>query len=83
MSNLQRPLPAALTPESCRILRSPSHDSFTTDLSLLSVSSVSGLNNPNHLNVDQRTSSKHRLNKLSRDSSPNPDISLHLNRYVL
>lgn len=79
MSNVQRPLSAALTPESCRILRSPSHDSFTTDLSLLSVSSLSGLNNPNHLTVDNRAGSKHRLNKLSRGSSPNPDITLQLN----
>lgn len=80
MSNVQRPLSAS-TPGTCRILRSPSHDSFTTDLSLLSVSSLSGLvNNQNQLSVEQRSNSKHRLNKVSRGSSPQPDITLNLHR---
>lgn len=81
MSNVQRPLSASLAPGLCRILRSPSRDSFSTDLSLLSTSSATGLQlNPNQLGVQHKANSKQRLNKISRGSSPNPDFSLQLVR---
>lgn len=60
----QKPMtvPHALS-VSCRMLRSPSHESVTTDLSLFSVSSASD------------TFGKHRLVtfKEYRGPSPNPD----------
>lgn len=63
------------------MLRSPSRDSFSTELSLLSASSATGLQlKPNQLGVQHNTSSKQRLNKISRGSSPNPDFSLQLVR---
>lgn len=74
MSNVQRLLTASLAPGLCRAPRSPFRDSCSTDLSLLSASSVTGLQFPHQLTVQQR------VNKLSRASSPNPDFSLHLSR---
>ncbi|XP_034234697.1 uncharacterized protein LOC117641463 [Thrips palmi] len=51
---------------SCRMLRSPSHESVTTDLSLLSVSSMS-------LAADMRGLRLVGFNKHARGVSPNPD----------
>lgn len=47
----------------CRILRSPSHESVTTDLSLFSVSSVDSFGGRRLLS----------LSKCDRGHSPNPD----------
>lgn len=74
MSNVERPLSASLAPGLCRIPRFPSRDSFSTDLSLLFVSSITG---PHQLAADH---DKQRIKNLSRGFSPNPDFSLQLSR---
>ena len=58
---------------SCRMLRSPSHESVTTDLSLFSVSSLAS-----------DALGKHRVFALKeqRGPSPNPEAKLHLTRYL-
>lgn len=48
-----------------------------SDLSLLTVSS--GLIDPNYLNIGHRSNSKQRLNKSSREASPQ---ALELQRYM-
>ena len=78
MSGTQRTT-APATPLSCRILRSPSHESVTTDLSLFSVSSLTSEQ------FAASAGNKHRLLALKehRGPSPNPDIkSVHSNRLV-
>ena len=57
---------------SCRMLRSPSHESVTTDLSLFSVSSMS-------LAADMRSLRLVGFNKM-RGPSPNPDSNPAITR---
>lgn len=60
--NLMAPQTPVLS-VACRILRSPSHESVTTDLSLFSVSSVDSTGGRRLLN----------FTKCDRGHSPNPD----------
>lgn len=79
MSNATRPLSASIAPTiQCRILRSPSHDSVTTDLSLLSVSThtAEAINCSNHQlggGADAKSKHNNRVHRSDRGSSPNPD----------
>jgi hypothetical protein len=71
----QRTSTAPATSLSCRILRSPSHESVTTDLSLFSVSSLTS--------EAFGGGGKHRLIsfKEHRGPSPNPDIKgVHMSK---
>lgn len=64
---------------SCRMLRSPSHESVTTDLSLFSVSSLAS-------DVFGSSNKHQRIItfKEHRGSSPNPDIKdIHARRYAM
>lgn len=54
----------------CRMLRSPSHESVTTDLSLFSVSSIASEARGNRLVAFKSYSDAHLA---SRGPSPNPD----------
>lgn len=80
MSGVQRPLSTSIPPSlQCRILHSPSHDSVTTDLSLLSVSSLTS-EAINQLSIEGKIGSKHRLH-INRVPSPNTgSILLPINR---
>ncbi|XP_011313494.1 uncharacterized protein, partial [Fopius arisanus] len=67
------PVPAMVTiqpPPQCRMLRSPSHESVTTDLSLFSVSIASDIKGVNRL-VPFKSYSDAQL--AGRGPSPNPD----------
>lgn len=85
------PATAPVTPISCRILRSPSRESVTTDLSLFSISStaseaVSRANSASSSSV--AAANHHKSNrsisfKEHRGLSPKPDLkSVHLNKLV-
>lgn len=60
----------------CRMLRSPSHESVTTDLSLFSVSSTNDVNRHQHHRFLSFKSGE------QRGSSPNPEGKSASNRYV-
>lgn len=62
---------------SCRMLRSPSHESMTTDLSLFSVSSLAS----EAINRHQKFLS-FKSNE-PRGPSPNPDGKPSISRYVV
>lgn len=85
MSSVQRPTTAPVTPISCRILRSPSHESVTTNLSLFSVSSAASEavsrtgNSSTNLTADNK--GRLILFREHRGLSPKPDLkSVHLNK---